>query len=443
MLAFARTMVDWLRFTPDDVGCTLSPFHLAGGLRATLLIPMLGGGSVVCLPEADTDGFFRALDEFRPTYLSAGFAVHRAILRRAGDFREEIARSRLRFLRTTAGRLEPDEIDRLEAIFRAPVVVGLGSTEACGIAHDPLPPRPRKRGAVGLATRNEVAVIDASGRFGAQGSVGEIAVRGPLVFDGYLDDPELTARSFAGDWLRTGDLGWIDEDGYVFLSGRINEMINRGGEKISPVEIDGALESLAGVGEAAAFGVPHPTLGEEVVAAVVREAGSTIGEADIIDHVGRRLGSRQAPRRIHFMDRLPRTDSGKVRRNVLAQMFGLDPRRGGSDDAAPAIAGAAPIEATLMRLWSDSLRGRAVGRDDNYFLVGGDSLSGLRLLGHVKAIFGIELPVRALFGDASTVAGMARAIEQVQAAASPAGSGLADPAPARATGGSVPVPRER
>ncbi len=410
MLAFARTMIDWLRFTPEDIGCALSPFHLAGGLRATLLIPVLGGGAVICLDEADTEGFFRAVDEFRPTYLSAGFAIHRALLRRCDDFPEQIARSRLRFLRTSAGRLEPDEIERLEAIFGAPMVVGLGSTEACGIAHDPLPPHRRKRGAVGIATANEVAVIDASGSFGARGAVGEIVVRGPLVFDGYLDDPELTARSFVGDWFRTGDLGRIDEDGYVFLGGRISELINRGGEKISPVEVDSVLESLPGIVEAAAFGVAHPSLGEELVAAVVRSAGAAIEEADVIDHVRRRMGSRQTPRRIYFVERLPRTDSGKVRRNALAQELGYDADGAPHAGATSARAAGSPLEAALARLWSTALRGRAAGRDDNFFLLGGDSLSGAQLLLRVNAAFGVELQIKDLFGEAATIAGMARAI---------------------------------
>ncbi len=426
MLAYARTMIDWLRFTPRDVGCSLSPFHLAGGLRATLLIPMLGGGSVVCLPEADTDGFFRAIDEFRPTYLSAPFAIQRALLRRCAEFRHEVTRSRLRFLRTTAGRMDPDEIDRLAEAFRTPVVVGFGSTEVAGITHDPLPPRARKRGAVGLPTAGEVAVMDSAGRLSPRGSVGELVVRGPLVFDGYLDDPELTARSFAGDWFRTGDLGRIDADGYVFLNGRITELINRGGEKILPAEIDSALESLEGIDEAAAFGIPHPSLGEELVAAVVRSTGATIEEAGIIEQVRRRLGPRQVPRRIHFVDRLPRTDSGKVRRNALAQAFGADAGSAARDGAAATSTAAPALEAALARVWSPLLRGCTIGRDDDFFLLGGDSLSGAQLLVRVREIFGVELPIEALFGEAATIAGMARAIGRARASPSSTPSGSPD-----------------
>ncbi len=443
MLLFARMLTEWLQLTPDDIGCSLSPFHLAGGLRVALLIPALGGGSVICLPEADVDGFFGAIDEFHPTYLCAGFAIHRTILRRSAAFRDQIARSRLRFLRTTSGRLELSEIDELEKIFDAPVVVSFGSTEACGIAHDPLPPRLRKRGAVGIPTVNEVAVIDASGRFRPQGSAGEIVVRGPLVCDGYFDDPDGTVRSFVGNWFRTGDLGRIDDDGYVFLSGRINEMINRGGEKISPMEIDSALESLPGIAEAAAFGVPHPSLGEELVAAVVREAGATIDETDIIARVRERMGSRHVPRRIYFVDRLPRTDLGKVRRNALAQSFVSELRTAASGDAAVAESAALPAEAALSRLWSTILGAGVIGRHDDFFLVGGDSVSGTQLLARVKMIFGVELPIKALFGEAATIAGMARAIESGRAPAPRALAGFRDASPTLALDGRIPVRRGR
>src|SRR4029079_3374448 len=156
---------------------------------------------------------------------------------------------------------------------------GLASTETLAISHDPLPPRRRKRGSVGLPMVNEVALLDSAGNIRPAGGPGEIVVRGPMVFRGYLDDPELTAASFAGEWFRTGDLGRIDEDGYVYYVGRIKEIIDRGGEKISPVEIDLAIESLAGVKEAAAFGIPHPTLGEEMGAAGVGEQNAGVRDA--------------------------------------------------------------------------------------------------------------------------------------------------------------------
>ena len=297
------------------------------------------------------------------------------------------------------------------------MLVGLSSSETLQIAHDPLPPRRRKRGSVGLPVVNEVAILSDSGELRPSDGCGEIVVRGPLVFRGYLDEPELTAASFAGPWFRTGDLGRIDDDGYVHVTGRIKEIINRGGEKISPAEIDLAIESLPGVLEAAAFGVPHPSLGEEIVAAVVREANATVDEARVMEHVRARAGARKAPRRVYFVEQLPRTCGGKLQRSALAEWLspGQDITAPRSGVATPGPALRSPIEDELAKLWSSLLPDAAVGRDDDFFLLGGDSLIGIHLLGHVKERFGVELPIQSLFENGTSVAGMARVIEAMRA----------------------------
>ncbi len=251
MLCYARAICDWLDFTPGDVGVHITPVYLGNGLRSGLMNALLAGRSLVLLPVADIEAFFASIEEFRPTFLTANFSFFREILRRAPEFRAAVAQNRFRFMRW-AGRVDLDDADRLEQLFGAPMLTGLSSTETSRISHDPLPPRRRKRGSVGLPMVNEVALLDGAGNIRPNGGPGEIVVRGPMVFRGYLDDPELTAASFLGDWFRTGDLGRIDEDGYVYFVGRIKEIINRGGEKISPVEIDLAIESLPGVKEAAA-----------------------------------------------------------------------------------------------------------------------------------------------------------------------------------------------
>ena len=209
--------------------------HLAQGLITALMIPLQLGASVVCLPESDIDGFFAALDEYRITWLTAVNTVHREILRRAPDCREAVARNRLRFMRVSGSRLEPGEIGAIEQTFGAPLLMGFQMTEALMITYDPLPPRMRKRGSVGVPFCNEVAIMSKAGAICAAGDVGEVVVRGPLVFDGYCDDVQATAAAFVDGWFRTGDLGRFDEDGYLYLAGRIKDMINRGGEKISPV----------------------------------------------------------------------------------------------------------------------------------------------------------------------------------------------------------------
>ena len=287
-------------------------------------------------------------------------------------------------------------------------------TEAYSITYNPLPPHTRKRGSVGVPSCNQVAVMSEAGAICAAGNVGEVVVRGPLVFDGYFDDAQATAAAFVDGWFRTGDLGRFDEDGYLYLVGRIKELINRGGEKISPVEIDAAIEAIPGVRAAATFAIPHRTLGEEVVAAVVKKGDVAIEASDIIDQVRQRMGPMRVPRKIYFVDQLPRTDSGKLRRSDLPRLLGLDQpdltSAAGSRVEEPGTS-ASPLEAALAALWVSVLQVRSVGPDDNFFVLGGDSLSGARLLASVKAVFGVDLSLQSLFQNAVTVAGMARAIE--------------------------------
>ena len=420
----AHAQGEWLQLATSDVGCHLVPSHHSLGLSSALMIPLLRGASVVCLPESDIDAFFAALGEYRITWLPAVFTVYRAILRRAPDFAEAVAGNSLRVMRLATGRLEPDEIERIEATFGAPLLTGFAMTEAYTITHEPLPPRARKRGSVGVPVCNEVAIMNESGAICATGVVGEIVVRGPMVFDGYFDDAQATAAAFVDGWFRTGDLGRFDEDGYLYLAGRIKDLINCGGEKISPVELDAAVEAIPGVLEAATFALNHRTLGEEVAVAVVKEGNVTITESDIIDRVRQRVGPRRAPRRIYFVDQLPRTYVGKVRRAELPRLLGLDqPGAAAPVEPAPQESATVPsaLEAALAGLWISVLQVKHVGRDDDFFLLGGDSLRGARLLTSVNAVFGVELTIQALFGEASTVAGMARAIEKVRSAGATVG----------------------
>ena len=401
----AQSQGDWLRLTANDVACLMMPLHTG----AARISPLLRGASFACLPESDIDGFFRALDEYQITWFNASPTFQRAILRRAPDYREVVARNKLRVITVGSGRLEPEEIDQIEQTFGVPVLVFFGMTEAGIVTRTPSPPGVRKRGSVGVPLCNQVAVMSEERGICPTGA-GEVVVRGPLVFDGYIDDAQATAAAFVDGWFRTGDLGAIDEDGYLFLRGRVKDIINRGGEKISPVEIDAAIEAIPGVRAASTFAIPHPSLGEEVAAAVVRDDNATIAAADIIHQVRRRLGPTRVPRKIYFVTELPRTDGGKVRRSELPRFLELD-QGTPNESAVQAPAPISALEAALAGLWSSVLQSGSVGVDDDFFLLGGDSLRGARLLTSVKAVFGVELTIQALFGEAATVAGMSRAIE--------------------------------
>lgn len=399
-----------LTLKPADVSSHLMPMHSPHGLRVALLTPILRGSSVAVLTESDTSGFFRTLLAYGVTWVSASFTLIKDLGERASEFRDVARHHRLRFVRCGSGTLTPEEIDKIENHLRCPVVAGYSASECGTITHDGLPPFVRKRGAVGLPLFNEVMVCGQDGTPGLPGKLGEILVRGPSVFDGYFDDPIVTAEAFREGWYRTGDLGEFDNDGYLYIRGRIKEVINRGGETVLPAEIDAAIQSIPGVGEAAAFAVPHSRLGDELVAAVVRSSGSEIDAAHIRSALLRKVGRRAVPRQIYFLDRLPRTDAGKIKRQQLAQEFG--PLKS-SDSVTPRTA-VTPLQVALESMWRTLLSTDRMDVNDDFFLLGGDSLLGARLLTQVKEVFGAELAIETLFTEASTVAGMASEIEKLR-----------------------------
>ncbi len=410
----ADRMGERLAIVPDDVSAHVTAFPLALGQRTTFVVPILNGASIECLDEADVSALARAIDAERVSYVAASFAIHRELLARFAG-RPRPPGGRLRVAVVNAGRLEAGEVVALEAALGVPVVTAFGATEIGTALCQRLPPASRVPGAAGTPMGTEVRLVDDADAEVRAGAFGELLVRGPMVFDGYLDDDALTAEVLRDGWYRTGDMARVDAAGEFHIAGRRGEMINRGGEKIAPLDVDAALRAVPGIVDAAAFGVPHPSLGEEVVAAVVRAAGAAIGEADVQSRVRNALGSRLAPRRVWFVDALPRNAAGKILRRDLPSAVGFDPSTFAKDGRAPAAAALSPLEAALGGLWARALRVRAVPRDADFFMLGGDSLRGASLLEQVRAVFGVGIPVDALFEDAGTVAGMARRIEHSRA----------------------------
>jgi len=416
--AFATAPV--LGLGPHDISGHVMPLHLAGGIRNGYFQSLLVGGAANVLPEADIDALLDEIAAGRVTFVSASFTMMREMLARLEAGRR-YERGRLRFVRIASGRMEPGEMDRLERLLGVPVVTGLASSETGTTAQQRLD-APRKRGSVGRLVDCEVRLVDGDGNEVAPGEAGEILVRSDQLCDGYVDDDALNARAFVDGWFRMGDLARFDEDGELHLVGRVKDVINRGGEKISPAEIDSVLAMLPGVAEAAAFGLPHASLGEEVVAAIVPKPGAPKDANAILAGARAVLGSRRTPRQLWFVDSLPRTGGGKLRRQALAAWVGAV---GSPEPAAPQArdAPASPLEIALAGLWSSVLRVGSVPRDADFFMLGGDSLRGGSLVDQVRAVFGVEIPVQALFEDAGTVASMARRIERAReskAAPSPA-----------------------
>jgi oxalate---CoA ligase len=415
LLVTARAMGARLSMTHDDVSGHLTPLHLANGLRTALMLAVLNGGSVRCLPEADAGALLDAIDEDAITYVSASFTILREVIERVRAGRRP-RRGRLRFIRAASGRLEPHEFALLERAFGVPAITGLGATETGMMLHQRLPPAQRTPGSVGDPIASEIRIVGDDGRDVAPGDVGELQVRGPQVFDGYLDAPALNTATFVDGWFRTGDLGRFDPSGDVHLVGRATEVINRGGEKLAPLQIDAVLRAIPGVSDAAAFGIPHPRLGQEVVAAIVRDPGVPLTEAEVQSSARAALGLRRAPRHVWFVDALPRNDAGKVLRAELARLWSGDAADAAVDtveDDAPAFS---PLEAALAGLWSGLLRRNDIRSCDDFGQLGGDAGLAARLVEQVREVFGVELPPGAVEEDADTLAGMAARIERARRA---------------------------
>jgi acyl-CoA synthetase (AMP-forming)/AMP-acid ligase II len=322
LAAAAANVVRAYALTPDDVSLCVMPLFHIHGIVASMLAPLASGGSVVCPPGFDALRFWGWVEEFRPTWFSAVPAIHQLLLSRADRYANVIRGNPFRFIRSCSAALAPMVIGRMEDVFGAPVTEAYGMTEATHqMTSNPLPPGLRKPGAVGFGIGVQVAIMDETGTLLPPDMHGEVVVRGLNVVDGYENNREANATTFVRGWFRTGDQGVVDAEGYLAITGRLSERINRGGEKISPLEIDHVLLRHPSVSEALAFGVPHRSLGEDVHAAVVLRAPAT--EQALRAHCGRFLADFKVPRRIHFLDALPYVGSGKLRRNVMAKALAL------------------------------------------------------------------------------------------------------------------------
>jgi acyl-CoA synthetase (AMP-forming)/AMP-acid ligase II len=250
--------------------------------------------------------------------------MHQAIVARAPHNRETITANPLRLVRSSSSSMPPQVIAELESAFSAPLIESYGMTEAAHqMASNPLPPQQRKPGTVGRAAGPDVAVMDDAGNLLPAGSTGEIVIRGPNVTLGYENNPKANAEAFTAGWFRTGDQGVMDDEGYLSITGRLKEIINRGGEKISPREVDEVLMDHPAVAQVVTFAMPHDKLGEDVAAVVVLREGKQASDRELREFVQARLADYKVPKRILFMDEIPKGATGKLQRIGLAQKLGL------------------------------------------------------------------------------------------------------------------------
>ncbi len=313
-----------LELKAHDRCLNIMPLFHIHGLIAAVLSSIGAGGSTVCTPGFNALKFFAWLDEAKPSWYTAVPTMHQAILSRAERNKESIARAKLRFIRSSSASLPPQVMQELEAVFGAPVIESYGMTEAAHqMASNPLPPRARKPGSVGIAAGPEVRIMDEEGNLLPNGALGEVVIRGPNVTKGYEANPDANLKGFANGWFRTGDQGTLDEEGYLRITGRLKELINRGGEKVSPLEVDEIIMDHPAVAQIVTFAMPHDKLGEEVAAAVVLREGQTATERELRDFAAKRLADFKVPRKIVFLAEIPKGATGKLQRIGLADKLGL------------------------------------------------------------------------------------------------------------------------
>jgi acyl-CoA synthetase (AMP-forming)/AMP-acid ligase II/acyl carrier protein len=402
---------------PGDRCLSMMPqFHI-GGLVDLLLAPLASGGSVIATTGFDVDLFFDCLKQYRPTWYQAVPASLLELVSVSERTRDRLTDSSLRFIRAVSAPLPVQTLDRVEDFFERPVLEIYGMTEAAPIiAANPIPPGKRKKGAVGKSVGPEIRILDENRQPVANGVTGEIVIHGANVISGYENNPEVNEKSFHDGWFHTGDMGYLDEDGYLFIRGRLNEIINRGGEKVSPYEVDDVLLQHPAIEEAVTFPVEHKVLGEDVAAAVVVRPDYDIDEAQLLAYLRERLANFKVPQRIALVDDIPRGDTGKFQRATLSSKISLTSNKS-------FLPPRTKIEKQLAKIWSELLTVDQVGRDDNFFNLGGYSLLAMRLVTEVEKQTGLRFPLEAL-NQSLTIESLANKLEKLKSKSSGSASVL-------------------
>ena len=394
-----------LQLVEGDRSLNIMPLFHIHGLIGVLLSSLTAGASVVCTPGFLAPSFFNWFSEFHPTWYSAVPTMHQAILARAEAAREIIAKYPIRLIRSSSSSLPPQIMIELERIFNAPVIESYGMTEAAHqMASNPLPPLLRKPGSVGVAAGPEIAIMDESGNLLPTEEVGEIVIRGANVTSGYENNPTANANAFKNGWFRTGDIGYLDSDNYLFIQGRIKEIINRGGEKISPREVDEVILNHPVIAQVVTFAIPHPQLGEDVAVAVVLHQNLAVTAREIQEFAALQLADFKVPAQVIFLDEIPKGPTGKLQRIGLAERLGIMVSLT-TETKTVFSSPVTPLEKQLADIWAEVLGTEQIGIDDNFFHLGGDSILAGLILNRIRKVLQVELSFLSLF-ETPTIAGL-------------------------------------
>lgn len=404
LMSSAANLSQALQLTETDICLHLLPMFHIGGLVDVLATPLITGGKVVCTQGFSIPAFVENLKTFKASWTQTVPVMLQEILSHLDSDPDLLQSHTLRLMRSVSSPLPVSAAARFEERLRIPVIEIFGMTETAGqITSNRLPPGQRKPGSVGVAVGCELKVVDEAGEPVAHGIKGEVVVRGANVMQAYDEDAEINRGAYFADWLRTGDMGYLDEGGYLYLSGRIKEIINRGGEKISPVEVDEVIQHHPAVADAAVFPVQHDALGEDIAVAVVLKTGLALTRPELIEYSGKHLAHFKVPRKVYFVHAIPRTPSGKIQRFKLAELTrAIEVENEGVRTAEyQAVQGL--VETSLAQMWADVLKLSRVGLHDDFFDLGGDSLKAASFINALQQKWGGTVYVSALF-DAPTIA---------------------------------------
>lgn len=418
MLAVASRLQAWFDLTANDRCLSVSPPYYSHGLKVTILTSLVTGGAVAFPADPAKFDYWEWFGVLKPTWYSAGPTLHRFIFDQTKSMANARTGHSLRFITGGGAPLPPSVLNGLQNALGVPVAEHYGSSEAGLVASNELPPRPFKAGTVGRPWPGAVRIVGDDEDQVPMGKKGEVWVGGPSLISGYLGAADVNRESIVDGWFKTGDIGSIDEQGFLTLHGRKNDLINRGGEKISPVEIDEALAGHPAVAEAAAFAIPHARLGQDVAAAVVLRPGMTATAVDIRKYLQGHLASFKIPGRIIFGDHLPKGKTGKVLRRQLGASIA---EAALPEIATPAEESGKDIDADsaliiqLKELWERLLQTSAVSLDDDFSDKGGDSLLAMEMLSELESLLGTKIPISILF-EARTIRQLAESLSDIDAA---------------------------
>ncbi|PHS73643.1 MAG: hypothetical protein COB22_00080 [Cycloclasticus sp.] len=394
-----------LGLNSEDICLNLMPMFHIGGLVDLLYTPLLQGSQIICAANFSFPEFKKNMELYSPSWCQMVPTMIQEITSQDNDELSFMQEHSLRFVRSVSSALPEKLKQQCEGIFKTPVIEVYGMSETAGqITCNPLPPGIRKSGSVGQADGTEVRILDNLDVTTKQNVIGEVLVRGNNVMLGYEYNETPIAKDFLRKWFKTGDMGYLDDDNYLFLTGRIKEIINRGGEKLLPQEVDKLALTHPSIEEAVTFPIPHEALGEEVAIAVVLKNKKTLDKKDLTNFLSQHLSYYKVPKSVYFIDKIPKTIGGKLKRNTLHQLmeqhfyFPAENTHNSTSEAP-----LSPIAKFIASLWEEALRIKEIGLNDDFFDLGGDSLKAAIFINKIQEKWNEIIYVTALFENPSLV----------------------------------------